>query len=75
MDVLGHEDVAVEEELVATAEGFEGVQECGLGVVVVQVGETVVTTEGEEVGMAFGLVTLQTAGHGISLWSEPEVRM
>jgi hypothetical protein len=36
-------------------------------VVVVEVGEAVITTEGEEVVVAFGLVTLQTAGHGTSL--------
>jgi hypothetical protein len=58
MNVLGHEDVAVEEELVTAAEGFEGVQEDGSGVVVVEIREPVVRTEGEEVEMAFGLVSL-----------------
>ena len=63
MDVLRHEDVAVEKELVAVAEGFEGVEKDCAGVVVVEVGETVVTAEGEEMEMAFGLVSLQTTRH------------
>jgi hypothetical protein len=63
MDVLWHEDVAVEEELVAATKGFEGVEKDCAGVVVVEVGETVVTTEGEEVEMALGLVSLQTTRH------------
>lgn len=67
MDMLGHEDVAEEEELVTLAEGFELVQEGGPGIVIVEVRQTVVTTEGEEVEVAFGLVTLQTAWHWISL--------
>ena len=47
--------------------GFrECVEEDRSGVVVVEVGEPVVTTEGEEVVVAFGLVTLQAARHGIS---------
>jgi hypothetical protein len=73
--VLGHEYVPEDEELVTLAEGFECVQEDRSGVVVVQVGEAVITTEGEEMEMAFGLITLKTAGHGTSLRSEPEVRM
>jgi hypothetical protein len=75
VDVLRHEDVAVEEELVTSAEGFECVEKDSSGVIVIQVRESVVTTEGEEVEMAFGLVSFQTAGHGISLWSMPIVRM
>jgi hypothetical protein len=73
--MLRHEDVAEEVELVALAESLKGVEEGDTGVVVVQVGEPVVTTEGEEVVVAFGLVTLQTAGHGTSLWSGARVRM
>jgi hypothetical protein len=69
VDVLGHEYVPEDEELVTLAEGFECVQEDRSGVVVVEVGESVVTTEGEEMEMAFGLVALKTAGHGTSLWS------
>jgi len=68
VDVLRHEDVAEEVELVALAESFEGVEEDDAGVVVVQVGQPVVTTEGEEVMVAFGLVTLQTARHGSERW-------
>ena len=75
VDVLGHEDVAVAINLVASTEGFESVQEDGSGVVVVEVGKTVVTTEGEEMEMAFGLVSLQTTRHGISLSFKPRVGM
>jgi hypothetical protein len=46
VDVLRHEDVAEEVELVALAESFEGAEEGDAGLVVVQVGEPVVTTEG-----------------------------
>jgi hypothetical protein len=73
--MLRHEDVAEEVELVALAEPFERGEEGDAGVVVVQVGEPVVTTEGEEVVVAFGLVTLQTARHGTSLWCGSRVRM
>ncbi len=73
--MLGHEDVGEEEELVALAEGFESVEEDRSGMVVVEVGESLVTTEGEEVVVAFGLVTLQTAGHGASLRGRPHRTM
>ena len=63
MDVLRHEDVSVEKELVALAESLKDVEEGDAGVVVVEVGESVVATEGEEVVVAFGLVSLQTTRH------------
>ena len=47
----------------ALAEGFEGVLEDGAGVVVVEVGETVVATEGDEVVVTEVVVALQTARH------------
>jgi hypothetical protein len=75
MDMLGHEDVAVEIEAVASTEGFESVEKDCAGVVVVEVREPVVATEGKEMEMALGLVSLQTTRHGISLRSDPEVRM
>jgi hypothetical protein len=67
--MLGHEDVAVKEELVTHTEGFEDVEEIDSAVVVVQVGEAVITTEGEEMELAFGLVALKAAGHRSSLRS------
>ena len=73
--MLRHEDIAVEEELMTSAEDLECVEEDSSGVIVIQVRESMVTTEGEEVEMAFGLVSFQTAGHGISLWFAPMVRM
>jgi hypothetical protein len=75
VDVLGHEDVTEEEKLVTLAESFESLLKDGAGVVVVEVGETVVTTEGEEVVVAFGLISLKMARHGTSLRSGPKVRM
>jgi hypothetical protein len=63
MDVFGHEDVSVEEELVSAAEGFESTQENSSGVVVVEIAKAAVTTEGEEVEVSFGLESLEPARH------------
>ena len=63
MDVLGHEDVAEDEEVVALTELFEGLFEDGAGVVVVEVGTTVVTTEVDSVGVALLLVALEVGRH------------
>jgi hypothetical protein len=38
VDVLGHEDVAEDEEVMSLAEPFEGLEEDGAGVIVVEVG-------------------------------------
>jgi hypothetical protein len=67
VDVLGHEDVPVNVETVTFAEGFENVFEGDSGVVVVQEGETAVTTEGEEVKVVFLLVPGEPERHGMSL--------
>ncbi len=53
MDVLGHEDVAEDEELVTLPEPFERVLEGDSGMVVVEVGEAAITAEGDEVIMSF----------------------
>jgi hypothetical protein len=63
MNVLGHEDVAKEEDSVPMAETFEGLEKDCAGVVAVEVGTTTVTTECDEVLMAEGVVTLQLARH------------
>jgi hypothetical protein len=63
VDVLGHEDVREHEEVVSASELFERVEKDGAGVVICQVREALVTTEGEEVVVAFSLETLQTARH------------
>jgi hypothetical protein len=65
VDVLRHEDVAKDKELVPLAESFESLFKEDAGPVVVQVRETPVTAEGDEVIVAFGLVSLQTARHGV----------
>jgi hypothetical protein len=50
---------------VSLTESFEDFFEDDAGVIVVQVWETSVTTEGNEVIVSFGLVTLQTARHEV----------
>jgi hypothetical protein len=70
VDVLGHEDVAEEVELVPLTESFEDFFEEDAGVIVVQVWETPVATEGDEVVVSFGLVTLETARHEVIVTSE-----
>lgn len=56
--MFGHEYLAEDLEIVALTEGFEGGFEGDAGLVVMEVAETVVTVEGDEVEVAFGLVTL-----------------
>lgn len=58
VDVLRHQDVGEHIELVATAESFQHVQEDDSGVIVVEVGEPVIATEGQEMIVTFSLVTL-----------------
>ncbi len=66
MDVLGHEDVAVDVEAMSLTALFEEVFETDAGRVVVQVGEATVAAEGEEVEMVFVLVSLQARRHASS---------
>lgn len=63
VDVLGHEYVREHEEVVSAAELFERGEKDGAGVVVCEVREALVTTEGEEVVVPFSLEALQTAWH------------
>jgi len=53
--MLGHEDVAVDLEVVTLAGFFEGLLE--EGVVTGEVGFAAITAEGDEVKVALGLVT------------------
>lgn len=57
VDVLGHEDVAVDLEVVTFSGLFEGLFE--EGVVTAEVGFAAVAAEGDEVEVALGLVTLE----------------
>jgi hypothetical protein len=68
VDVLGHEDVAEDREVVAGSEGFEHVLNDLFGFWGVEVGEAVVTTEGDEVEVAFVLETLEAYGHVVIVW-------
>jgi len=65
VDVLGHEDVTEEKEPMSLSKSFECVQKDKPSAVFVQVRETVVTAEGDEVVVAFGLVAFQTARHEV----------
>ncbi len=49
---------------------FEGFFEDDAGWVVVQVGEATVTTEGDEVVVSFGVVTLEPARHEVIVTSD-----
>jgi hypothetical protein len=64
MDVLRHQDVAKDEKLVSSANLFEGFFEGCTGFVVGKIGLALMTAEGDEVMMTFGLVSLQVARHG-----------
>jgi len=63
VDVLGHEDVAEDVETVTDTKFLEGFFEDDAGVVVVEEWEPLMTTEGDEVVMAEGVVTLEAAWH------------
>ena len=68
--MLGHEDVTEEKELVSLPKSFECLLEDDAGAVFVQVRETVITTEGDEVVVAFGLVAFQTTRHEVIVISD-----
>jgi hypothetical protein len=51
MDVLGHQDVSVEKEVVCAAGSFDDLFEDFFGFGGFEVGKAVVTTEGDEVEM------------------------
>jgi hypothetical protein len=59
MDVLGHEDVSEDIELMPGTKFFEFVEEDGPGGVVVEKWETTITAECDEVPCTVGLMTLQ----------------
>jgi hypothetical protein len=56
VNVLGHEDVTEDVELVALAKSFEDFFEDDPGSVLIEIGEPTITTEGDEVVGAFRLV-------------------
>jgi hypothetical protein len=63
VNMLRHDDVAEEAKLVTPAQSIQCDFKGYSGSVVVEIGEAAITTEGEEVMMAFGLVSLETARH------------
>lgn len=64
VDVLGHDDVAEDFEVVALAGEFEGVEEDVFCVWGVEIRFTAVTTEGDEVIVTFLLVSYEAQRHG-----------
>jgi hypothetical protein len=64
MDVFGHEDIAVNVEGVLFPSRFEDGFKQGLGFWGIEVRETALTTEGEEVKVSGGLMAVQTGWHG-----------
>jgi hypothetical protein len=63
MDMLGHEYVAKDVELMALTELFEDIEECDARMVVVEIWQSTVAAESDEVEMALSLITLETARH------------
>ena len=63
VNVLGHEDVAEEVEAVPLCQPLECFEEDASGGIVGEIWETPGTTEGEEVVVALGVISLETARH------------
>jgi hypothetical protein len=63
MNVVRHQDIAKDIELVTATKFFEFAFEGETGKVVVEIRKTAITTEGDEVIAALGLVSLQGARH------------
>ena len=63
--VLGHKDVAEKIEAVTSAGFFEDVEEDGAGSIVVEEGKASVATEGDEVVVTEGVVSLEAARHAV----------
>ena len=61
--MFGHEDVAEDVETVTDTEFFESFFECDARAVIVEEWEPLITTEGDEVIVAEGVVTLEAAWH------------
>ncbi len=59
VDVFRHEHIAEDVELVPNAKFFELIEEGGSCGIVVKVGKTSITTEGDEVPGSVRLMTLQ----------------
>ena len=63
MDMFGHENVSEQVKLVPLPDAFEDVKENCAGTIAIQVRQATMTTESEEVVMAFGLVSLEVERH------------
>lgn len=65
MDVLGHDHVAEEEELMPLTDALDDLFEGDSGLVVVEIRQPVEATEGDEVVVTKCLVALQSARHEV----------
>ena len=63
MNVVRHQDIAKDIELMTATKFFEFAFEGEAGRVVVEIRKTTITTEGDEVIAALGLVSLQSTRH------------
>ncbi len=64
MNMLRHEDVSEDVKSMPLTKAFEEVEKDCPRVIVVEIGKTPVTTEGDEVIVTEGVVTLEVARHG-----------
>lgn len=64
VNVLGHEDVAEEIKAVTLPDSFQCLLEEDAGLIIDEVGETPIATEGDEVVAPFSLIALQAVRHG-----------
>jgi hypothetical protein len=75
MDVLGHDDVAEDVEVVTNPHGFERSFEEFAGAWDAEVGLPSITTEGDEMGVSAGLIADQRLSHDGILLYGPEGRL
>ena len=65
--MLRHDDVAEDQEAVAGLGACERIFEYGFGCGGLEIGLSVVTTEGDEVGVSFFLISDEALGHGLRI--------
>ena len=64
VDVLGHEDVGVDVEVVGATSSFDDMFDDVFGLGCFEVRKTAVTTEGDEVELVRVLAAFEAQGHG-----------
>jgi len=74
MHMLWHDDIARNLEVIELSSGLQNRLEDGFGFGRLQIRESIVATEGDEVMLAKGLVAMKPGGHGRSLLRSDEQR-